>query len=94
MNLKGSILAGSTPNNCNGTFTASYSIADDDTCFTNGTNNNVVESSTSAVGLDPAGLAMNGGPTADHRARTEQPGESISFRLRIAPTSRRRRRCR
>ena len=63
VNLKGSILAGSTPNNCNGTFTASYSIADDDTCFTNGTDNNVVESSTSAVGLDPAGLAMNGGPT-------------------------------
>ena len=63
VNLKGSILADSTANNCNGTFNASYSIADDDTCFTNGTNNNVVESSTSAVGLDPAGLAMNGGPT-------------------------------
>jgi hypothetical protein len=65
VNLKGTILAGSSPNNCGGSSvtSASYSIADDSTCFTNGTNNNVVESSTSAVGLDPAGLAMNGGPT-------------------------------
>ena len=63
--LKGTILAAeSGGGNCAGTAaTASYSIADDGTCFTNGVNGNVVEPSTSAVGLDPAGLAMNGGPT-------------------------------
>ena len=63
INLKSTILAGSSPNNCSSIISASYSIADDSTCFTNGTNNNVVESSTSAVGLDPAGLQNNGGPT-------------------------------
>ena len=77
VNLKGSILAGSTPNNCNTTFTASYSIADDGTCFTNGTNNNVVESSTSAVGLDPAGLANNGGPT--ETIALEPDSEAVDF---------------
>jgi hypothetical protein len=63
VNLKSTILAGSSPNNCSSIISASYSIADDSSCFTNGTNNNVVESSTSAVGLDPAGLQNNGGPT-------------------------------
>jgi predicted outer membrane repeat protein len=76
VNLKGSILADSTPNNCNTTITASYSIADDSTCFTNGTNNNVVVS-TGAVGLDPAGLAMNGGPTKT--IALEPDSEAVDF---------------
>ncbi len=61
--LQGTILAGSSPNNCGVTIAASYSLADDGTCFTNGTNNNTVVASTSDVGLDSMGLGMNGGPT-------------------------------
>ena len=62
VNLKGTILATSTPDNCDGAaVTGSYSIADDGTCFTNGSNNNVV-TSTGAIGL-ASGLANNGGPT-------------------------------
>jgi hypothetical protein len=74
VSLKGSILADSTPNNCNITLTASFSIADDSSCFTNGTDGNEVVS-TSDVGLDPLGLQNNGGPTqtialeADSKAR-------------------------
>ena len=49
VSLKGSILADSTPDNCNTTLTASYSLADDDTCFTNGSSGNMVVTPTSAV---------------------------------------------
>jgi fibronectin-binding autotransporter adhesin len=79
VNLKGTILAGSSPNNCGGSSitSASYSIADDSSCFTNGTNNNVVVASTSAVGLDPAGLAMNGGPT--ETIALEPDSEAVDF---------------
>ncbi|MGO9450583.1 MAG: choice-of-anchor Q domain-containing protein [Candidatus Binataceae bacterium] len=67
VNLKGTILAASTPHPCGGTaaITASSSIvdADDSTCgFTNGTNGNAVVTNTSDIGL-ATGLANNGGPT-------------------------------
>jgi CSLREA domain-containing protein len=61
--LKGSILADSTGGNCSGnrvTTDVGYNIADDDSCFTNGTNGSMVVSS---VGLVPGEPAMNGGPT-------------------------------
>ncbi len=63
VNLKGTILAASTPLNCGGTaaITASNSIADDP-CFASGTNGNVSSVTTSAIGL-ASGLANNGGPT-------------------------------
>jgi len=62
-NLKGTILAASTGGNCGGTIPAArYSIADDNSCFTNGSNNNIVVTHTSDIGL-ASGLANNGGPT-------------------------------
>ena len=63
--LKGTILA-SEPDggNCGReSITASYNIADDGTCFTNGTNGNAVVIQTSDIDLDPLGLQNNGGPT-------------------------------
>ncbi|MGO9605594.1 MAG: choice-of-anchor Q domain-containing protein [Candidatus Binataceae bacterium] len=68
VNLKGTILAANTAasnsNNCNSSVTATpgYNIADDGTCFTNGTNNNVVVPNTSDIGL-ASGLADNHGGT-------------------------------
>ena len=76
--VKGSIFADSTGNNCAGIpITASYSIADDGSCFTNGTNGNVVESSTSAVGLDPLGLQNNGGPTRTIALEPNSPARGL-----------------
>ena len=49
-----------------------------------------VDSSTT-LHLDPAGLAEQRRPDGDHRAGTDQSRRSSSSRLRIAPTSRRRR---
>jgi hypothetical protein len=65
--LKGTILATSVPDNCDGFApTARYSMADDGTCFTNGTNNDLVVADTSDIGL-AAGLADNGGPLKPSR---------------------------
>ncbi|MGO9606872.1 MAG: choice-of-anchor Q domain-containing protein [Candidatus Binataceae bacterium] len=63
VNLKGAIFAASVPSNCGAAATAaSFSIADDATCFTGGTMGNAVVTNTSAIGLATA-LANNGGPT-------------------------------
>ena len=71
VSLKGTILAGSIRGNCHGTITdASFNLADDATCFVNGVNGNIVESSTSDLGLDPMGLQMNGGPTKTIKLET------------------------
>ena len=77
MSLKGSILADSTPDNCNTTLTASYSLADDDTCFTNGSSGNMVVTPTSAVGLDPLGLQNNGGPTQTIALESNSPARGL-----------------
>src|SRR5208283_1217582 len=58
--LKGTILASSTPNNCNEALTdAGYNISDDDTCGFSGTSVN----DSTTLHLDPAGLVNHGGPT-------------------------------
>jgi hypothetical protein len=77
VSLKGSILADSTPDNCNTTLTASYSLADDDTCFTNGSSGNMVVTPTSAVGLDPLGLQNNGGPTQTIALESNSPARGL-----------------
>jgi hypothetical protein len=77
VSLKGSILADSTPDNCNTTLTASYSLADDDTCFTNGSSGNMVVTPTSAVRLDPLGLQNNGGPTQTIALESNSPARGL-----------------
>jgi len=60
-NLKGTILASSTGDNCGGTAVTDvgHNISDDDTCGFSGTSVN----DSTTLHLDPAGLQNNGGPT-------------------------------
>src|SRR5580658_6986000 len=60
-NLKGTILAASTGDNCGGTAVTDvgHNISDDDTCGFSGTSVN----DSTTLHLDPAGLQNNGGPT-------------------------------
>jgi CSLREA domain-containing protein len=62
--ITGTILAANTGGNCVTDFpiTASYNIADDGTCFTNGVDGNKVVTSTSDIDLAST-PAANGGPT-------------------------------
>ena len=63
VNLKGTILAASTPSNCSGSATtATYNIADDGTCFINTVDGNQVITPTSDIDLAST-PAANGGPT-------------------------------
>jgi CSLREA domain-containing protein len=60
-NIKGAILADSTPDNCGGSAVADvgHNISDDDSCGFSGTSVN----NSTTLNLDPAGLQNNGGPT-------------------------------
>src|SRR6202451_2361679 len=60
-NLKGTILAASTGDNCGGTAVTDvgHNISDDDACGFSGTSVN----DSTTLHLDPAGLQNNGGPT-------------------------------
>jgi hypothetical protein len=54
-----------------------YNVADDSSCnFTSGSGSTVI-SPTSAIGLDPSGLGMNGGPTATIALETN--GQANTF---------------
>jgi hypothetical protein len=79
VSFKGTILASSSPDNCGG-FTATdagYNISDDNSCgFTMAPSGTSINNSTT-LHLDPAGLAMNGGPT--ETIALEPDSEAVDF---------------